>query len=124
MTFVFGSNTAGIHGAGAAKYALKFCGAIWGVGFGHCGDSFAIPTKSAQLRTLPIPVIRDYVNEFLKYARANPSINFKITRIGCGLAGYTDAEIAPLFIHAPDNCVFDTAWKPYLRASFIYWGTM
>lgn len=113
--FVFGSNEAGIHGAGAAQYALEHHGAIWGRGFGLQGNSFAIPTKDGYLSTLELPTIQKYVEQFLKFAEANPGMNFKVTRIGCGLAGYTDSQIAPMFKGAPANVdFFEESWKTYV----------
>ena len=95
--FVFGSNLAGIHGAGAARYARENHGAIMGQGIGLQGSSYGIPTKDKQIRTLPLRDIQEYVNAFILYANAVPNLRFNVTRIGCGLAGYTDAQIAPLF---------------------------
>jgi len=115
--FVFGSNLAGVHGAGAAKYALETQGAVWGQGIGHFGDSYAIPTKDRDIRTLPIDVIRVHVNGFIEYARNCPELTFQVTPIGCGLAGYTPKDIAPLFENAPPNCImpaeFGGAGEPW-----------
>lgn len=122
MIFVFGSNESGIHGAGAAAYAYKSKGAVWGIGFGHLGMSFAIPTKNRQIETLPLLSVRNYVVRFLEYAEGHQYLKFQITRIGCGLAGFKDSEIAPLFADAPSNCLFDTAWKPFLPNK-AFWGT-
>lgn len=97
QVFVFGSNEAGIHGAGAARDAADFFGAIHGIGFGHYGQSFAIPTESVGLETLSLRRIKDYVELFLFYAAAHPEFEFVVTPIGCGLAGYKPADIAPLF---------------------------
>ena len=110
QVFVFGSNEAGVHGAGAARVAYEKHGARWGKGFGHYGDSFAIPTKSPSIKTLELNTIRKYVEAFLQYAAAHKDLTFKVTRIGCGLAGYTDQEIAPMFWGAPSNCLFDDKW--------------
>ena len=121
--FVFGSNEAGIHGAGAAKHAYEKCGARFGKGFGHYGDSFAIPTKDMEIETLPLDRIKDYVTGFLAYARGHRKTQFKVTQIGCGLAGYTKEQIAPLFKHAPINCQFDREWAPILGGDYVYWGT-
>ena len=112
QVFVFGSNEAGRHGAGAARVAYEKHGARWGKGFGHYGDSFAIPTKDMSIMTLDLTVIRKYVEAFLQYASAHKDLTFKVTRIGCGLAGYTDQEIAPMFWEAPSNCLFDDMWSP------------
>ena len=118
--FVFGSNCSGYHGAGAAKYAHKMKGAQWGMGYGHHGESFAIPTmeRDAQTRTfhkLSLEFIEYFVNGFLAYAYTLPDLTFQVSRIGCGLAGYKDSDIAPIFEGAPDNCMFDEQWEPWLK---------
>ena len=124
MIFVFGSNLAGRHGAGAALFAKKHHGAVNGIGLGLQGNSYAIPTKDARLVSLPVSVISINVEFFKSLARMNHETGFQITRIGCGLAGYKDEEIAPLFRDAPkQNCFFDTAWRPFLGNEFEYWGT-
>lgn len=93
--FVFGSNLAGMHGGGAALIAhLKF-GAVMGQGIGLQGQSYAIPTMQGGVDT-----IRPYVDEFIGFARAHPELVFHVTRIGCGIAGFSVAEIAPLFAAA------------------------
>ena len=90
--FVFGSNLAGHHMGGAARVAnIKF-GAEWGVGVGLTGQSYAIPTMQGGVET-----IRPYVNQFISFAARNPDMKFLVTRIGCGIAGFKDGEIAPLF---------------------------
>lgn len=106
--FVFGSNLRGIHGAGAANHAFQNEGAKWGVGVGPVGNSYAIPTKGLKIETLPLIVIKKYVGDFLIYARLQPNLEFNVTRIGCGLAGYSDSEIAPLFAGASPNCHLPT----------------
>lgn len=111
MVFVFGSNEAGIHGAGAALEARRNHGARLGIGFGHVGNSFAIPTKDFDLQRLPLRTIREYVDMFLAYAKARPELTFQVTRIGCGLAGYNDEDIAPMFADAPDNCILPEGWR-------------
>lgn len=111
--FVFGSNLAGRHGAGAALYARKHYRAKYGIGVGRTGNSYAIPTKDYNLKTLPLGVIRMYVREFLDYARINQGLSFKVTAIGTGLAGYSHQEIAPMFQDAPDNCILPNEWKEY-----------
>jgi hypothetical protein len=122
--FVFGSNAAGIHGAGAAKTAHKTHGARYGKGYGHYGDSFAIPTKDEHIETLPLVDIQHYVLGFLAYAKHHRKLTFRVTRIGCGLAGYKDSDIAPMFKGAPKNCQFDEAWRPFLGDQYAYWGTI
>lgn len=109
--FVFGSNLAGRHGAGSAKAAVRLHGAIYGRGVGLQGDSYAIPTKDANLKTLPLEMIRGYVNGFLAFARVHPEMTFRIVPIGCGLAGYKPEEIAPMFAGAPDNCILPQEFK-------------
>jgi|ERR1700760_3137016 len=95
--FVFGSNEAGIHGAGAAHLAYTKFGAIWGKGVGMAGQTYAIPTKNKNIQTLPLYKIERYVNKFIAYAVFSPQFDFLVTKIGCGLAGYSIEEIAPLF---------------------------
>lgn len=120
---VFGSNEAGIHGAGAARYAYQKEGARYGKGYGHHGNSWAIPTKDIDIGPMPLSRVNDYVRGFIAYAQGHRKLNFKVTCIGCGLAGFTHAEIAPLFKDAPKNCSFDELWKPYLGDAVTYWGS-
>ena len=121
--FVFGSNEAGRHGAGAAKYALDFCDAEYGVGVGRTGNSYAIPTKDFDIISLPIERIYEYILDFLEYAEAHPELTFKVTALGTGLANFSHADIAEMFVDAPDNCSFDERWKPWLGETRKYWGT-
>lgn len=100
MVFVFGSNLAGRHGKGAALFAKLHHGARYGQGVGRQGNSYAIPTKDRNIKTLPLNIIEGYVKQFLVYAKANPDVTFQVTRIGCGLAGYHDKDIAPMFSEA------------------------
>jgi len=123
MIFTFGSNLAGVHGAGAAKEALLKHGAEIGRGVGHVGNSYAIPTKNQQLEPLYLPQVEVYVRDFIFYAKKNPYLEFQVTQIGCGLAGFKPEEIAPMFRGAPTNCYFDSKWKPWLGESKKYWGT-
>jgi hypothetical protein len=107
--FVFGSNLDGVHGAGAAKKALDF-GAEMGNGIGRQGNTYALPTVRSVRRVskngpvqrsiLEISEIKPYVDQFIAYAKQNPYLLFLVTEIGCGLAGYTVEEIAPLFKEA------------------------
>lgn len=90
--FVFGSNLAGQHQGGAARLAHRKFGAEWGVGAGRTGQCYAIPTMHGG-----VDDIKPYVDEFIEYAKAHPNYRFLVTRIGCGIAGFTDEEIAPLF---------------------------
>lgn len=121
--FVFGSNDAGIHGAGAAKIAYQKHGARWGKSYGHHGDSFAIPTKDENIETLDLDRIKGYVDGFLSYAAGHRKLTFKVTRIGCGLAKLDYNDMASLFKDAPDNCLFDEQWRQYLGNTKNYWGT-
>ena len=135
MIFVFGSNRAGIHGAGAARYALTKYGAVMGVGEGPTGRSYALPTKGMIKRinsvkvgsTLPLVEIQEHVDQFIRYARKHPELNFQVTCIGCGLAGLKHEWVAPMFLKAPENCYFDTLWLPHLpeRAGdpYRFWGS-
>ena len=122
MIFVFGSNQAGIHGKGAALHARKYYGALQGVGEGPTGKAYAIPTKDRSIKTLPLHIIQEGVDRFLEYAKPYVFAEFQVTRIGCGLAGYKDADIAPMFLHAPNNCIFDRAWQPWLGDARRYFN--
>ena len=135
MIFVFGSNKAGIHGGGAARYALLKFGAVMGVGEGLTGRSYALPTKGQpgnvdrQTKigsTLPLVQIQQHVDLFLQFARDNPDLNFQVTRVGCGLAGLKDEWVAPMFFKAPKNCFFDTEWQkllPERNEVYRFWGS-
>jgi hypothetical protein len=112
--WVFGSNLAGRHGAGAALVATTHFSAQSGVGQGPTGQAYAIPTKDRLLSVLPIEPIKVSIAEFIAYAQDNPALPFFVTRIGCGLAGYKDAVIAPLFAQAPLNCSLPKNWAPFL----------
>lgn len=111
MIFVFGSNLAGRHGKGAALFARQNHGAVYGVGAGRTGNSYAIPTKDENLRTLPLGTIGHYVDQFINYALDNLDLEFEVTKIGCGLAGYKESQIAPMFVGAPDNCHLPEGWR-------------
>jgi hypothetical protein len=93
--FVFGSNLAGAHGGGAAYVAVRKFGAVMGQGVGLQGQSYAIPTMQGGVET-----IQPYVDEFVEFAKDHPQLTFLVTRIGCGIAGFTDQEIASLFVRA------------------------
>ena len=90
--FVFGSNLEGMHGGGAARLAYEKFGAIWGQGVGLQGQSYGIPTMHGGVGD-----IKPYVDEFIEFAKSHPKLIFLVTRIGCGIAGFRDEEIAPLF---------------------------
>ena len=105
--FVFGSNIAGAHGGGAARLAYERFGAVLGQGVGLQGQSYAIPTMQGGVET-----IKPYVDEFIEFAKSNRNMTFLVTRIGCGIAGFTDNEIAPLFeaAHGIENIVLPENW--------------
>ena len=107
--FVFGSNLEGMHGGGAARIAYEEFGAIWGQGVGLQGQSYGIPTMHGG-----VDVIKPYVDEFVNFAKSHPELKFLVTRIGCGIAGFTDEEIAPLFKDAIE------IENIYLPKSFYY----
>lgn len=109
--FVFGSNLAGRHGRGAALFARQNHGAIYGMGRGRQGNSYAIPTKDERLTSLPLGSIVGEVETFLAYARQHPELDFEVTAIGTGLAGYTHEQIAPMFRRAPANCALPMEWR-------------
>jgi hypothetical protein len=115
--FVFGSNLAGRHGKGAALTARHQFGAEYGVGEGRTGRAYAIPTKDETLRPRSLDRIHASVRKFLDYARSEPSLYFKVTAIGCGLAGYKPEQIAPMFKGAPDNCELPPEFIPFLVTS-------
>lgn len=93
--FVFGSNLSGMHGGGAARLAYQKFGAIWGQGVGLQGQSYGIPTMQGGVDT-----IKPYVDEFIEFAKTHPQFKFLVTEIGCGIAGFSVEEIAPLFEQA------------------------
>ncbi|SEV82830.1 MULTISPECIES: hypothetical protein [unclassified Prevotella] len=105
--FVFGSNLEGAHGGGAALMAYRKFGAVWGQGVGLQGQSYGIPTMQGSVET-----IRPYVDEFIDFARQHPELTFLVTRVGCGIAGFLDEEIAPLFAeaHKVENIVLPLGW--------------
>jgi hypothetical protein len=107
--FVFGSNSGGFHGGGAALQAMKW-GAVWGQGNGLQGQTYAIPTMFDSVEE-----IKPYVNEFLRFAKTHPELKFLVTEIGCGIAGFTPEDIAPLFQAAIDENIENV----YLPESFI-----
>lgn len=115
--FVFGSNLAGHHGGGAARVALNKFGAIMGQGVGLQGQSYAIPTMQGGVDT-----IKPYVDEFIAFAKAHPELKFYVTRIGCGIAGFKDEEIAPLFQNAfgEDNIILPKSFAELLEPKFPF----
>ncbi|MGI6572502.1 MAG: hypothetical protein ACOX19_03585 [Fermentimonas sp.] len=107
--FVFGSNLDGAHGAGAARIARQRFGAVWGQGVGLQGQSYGIPTMHGGIEE-----IKPYVDEFIEFARFHPELTFLVTRVGCGIAGFYDSEMAPLFAQAvsiPNIHLPESFWK-------------
>lgn len=114
QVFVFGSNLSGIHGGGAARAAHQLYGAEWGVAQGCTGRCYAIPTVKAQIAgPLSLDAISMYVEKFLFHANTHPEDRFFVTRIGCGLAGHKDEDIAPMFRDAPLNCSLPEPWRKF-----------
>lgn len=109
--FVFGSNIEGQHGGGAAWIAFRQFGAVMGCGTGLRGQSYAIPTMQGGVET-----IKPYVDEFISFAKVHPELFFYVTRIGCGIAGFRDKDIAPLFSEAAavDNVCLPESFVKFL----------
>ena len=107
--FVFGSNLQGMHGGGAARMAYDYFGAVWGKGVGMYGQSYAIPTMQGGVET-----IKPYADDFLQFAIVHNELDFLVTEIGCGIAGFTPQEIAPLFFKAIEKDIRNV----YLPESF------
>lgn len=110
--FVFGSNLAGIHGAGAALYAYENCGAEWGVGEGPTGNAYALPTKDENIRSRPWSSIAKSLEIFSEYARDHPAYLFLLTPVGTGLAGFDRRLLWSTLksIGLPDNVVLTASW--------------
>lgn len=115
LIWVFGSNTRGRHGAGAALVAVERFGAVRGVGEGLTGNAYAIPTKDDKLRPRNIEDIRQSVERFCEFARQNSDRRFFVTRVGCGLAAFRDEQIAPMFAGVPENCSLPESWARYVE---------
>lgn len=107
--YCYGANEAGVHGRGSAREALKNYGATWGK-FGYSGNSYGIPTKDSNLQVLPITTIQRHVDDFVEFAESRPDLKFFVVKIGCGLAGFTEDQMAPLFKKAPENCILPYGW--------------
>jgi hypothetical protein len=120
--FVFGSNLSGNHTGGAARYAHEKRGAVMGVGEGLTGECYALPTVGEDFHTMTLAKVKEHVNTFLKVANRRDDLDFQVTRVGCGIAGFKDADIAPLFADAPPNCSFDEKWEEFLPGA-EFWGT-
>ena len=113
MIFVFGSNREGRHGAGAALAALQVYGAIYGQAEGLQGSSYAIVTKELRGSKPPVTLaeVAKGADKFIRFAKIHPHLEFNVTKIGCGLAGFKEEQIAPLFKRAPDNCYLPKGWR-------------
>jgi len=114
--FVFGSNKAGIHGKGAALYALKNYGAVYGQGFGLWGNSYAIPTKGYNLEPMEYDDIELSIREFLNFAEVNPDMIFEFTPVGCGLAGHDPKRVLHTlkFYGCSGNVLLSNSWLEYV----------
>lgn len=102
--FVFGSNADGAHGGGAARVAVERFGAVWGQGEGLQGQSYGLPTMEG------LAALRAAAERFVGFARGRPDLRFYLTKVGCGIAGHEETEIAPFFADAPDNVVKPPGW--------------
>ena len=109
--FVFGSNLAGRHGAGAALQAHKDFGAVLGVGEGRTGRCYAFPTLDGNLRKLPMWRLVDAVNLLYYECVLCPENRFLLTKVGCGLAGYPESMMRSLFTNPPRNLILPEDWK-------------
>lgn len=111
--FVFGSNKLGIHGAGSAKTATSHWGAIEGIGSGRSGNSYALVTRLSPQRSVDIAQLRREIRKFLKYAHDHPELVFLMTAVGCGMAGFAPAIVAPMFVAMalPANVILPIEWS-------------
>lgn len=116
--FVFGSNTKGLHAGGAAYYASKLFGAEWGVSEGPTGRTYAIPTCTPSIEKVSVNELKNSIDRFIQYAKENPTLNFLVTPIGCGIAGWNVADVAPMFEAAkslPNVSLPESFWKYFLE---------
>lgn len=105
--FVFGSNFQGRHMGGAARVAQEKYGAVWGIGEGLQGQSYAIPTMEG------LENLAQAVQRFTSFAKQHQELKFFVTAIGCGIAGYQPEEIAPMFL--------DAAYLPNVYLPLSFW---
>lgn len=117
--FVFGSNEAGIHGAGAARIAFLKFGAEMGLGNGLSGNSYAIPTKDRNVETLPLDKVKSYIVEFIGFVLNHQNLTFYLTKIGCGLAGFTIEEIKNIFWEVIEEYRTESSKEQYLPSNLI-----
>ncbi len=121
--FVFGSNVAGLHGGGAAWYAKNKLGAEWGVGEGLTGQTYALPTCYVPGEPVTFDELIVYVANFLEVARAHTELTFFVSAVGCGIAGFEESEVGPLFKDAPANCDLPPGWRdPLLCKRVLEFG--
>lgn len=117
--FVFGSNEAGIHGAGAARIAFLKFGAEMGLGNGLSGNSYAIPTKDRNVETLSLDKVKSYIDEFIGFVLKHQNLTFYLTKIGCGLAGFTIEEIKNIFWEVIEEYRTESSKEQYLPSNLI-----
>ena len=103
--FVFGSNLGGKHGGGAARQALESFGAYYSKGVGRQRQSYAIPTLDSNLERLPLEIISLYLWDFDDYAQTHPELEFLLTKIGTGIAGFTPQEMESIMPNFPSNVI-------------------
>ncbi|WP_169582389.1 MULTISPECIES: hypothetical protein [Microbacterium] len=108
--FVFGSNAAGAHAGGAARFALDRFGAVWGQSEGLQGQAYAIDTMSG------LAVLEEQAGRFVEFARSRPDLRFLVTEVGCGIAGYRPDQVAVFFAGAPDNVVLPASFASALES--------
>ncbi len=108
--FVFGSNMAGKHYGGAARQAHDSFGAAMGVGEGLTGQCYAFPTLDENFGLRSDDEITGSVKLFFECAHANPHLEFLLTKVGCGIAGYDENYMKAKFLHAPGNVVKPEGW--------------
>lgn len=107
--FVFGSNAGGLHGGGAARLAYDKFGAVWGQGHGLQGQSYAVDSMSG------LGELAAEAGRFVEFAASRPDLRFLMTEVGCGIAGYAPAEVAPMFAGAGENVVLPESFRAVLE---------
>jgi len=109
--FIFGSNLNGAHGAGAARQAHDDFGAEYGVGEGVTGQSYAFPTLNKNMQKVPTEALEASRDKLFAFAQANPQLEFLLTKVGCGLAGFPEEEMESLFDVVPENIIKPKEWR-------------
>jgi hypothetical protein len=115
QVFVFGSNLMGHHAGGAARFAVDYRAATQGIGQGPTGRAYALPTMAQLGVPLTLEGVRAAVTLFKVYAYVREDLEFFVTPVGTGIAGFTHEEIAPLFADAPSNCVLPAEWQEIIE---------